>query len=389
MTEKQLLAIITNGYMGDPCKGYGKDYVDYKDEINQRYWELQDAKRLQDFEDKIDQLENEDTMRLLQDHYMTNIKKLNFSSEADLFLSGHAPREIEGKKLGNKNTYEQYRRGLSRLMEFMIANNISDINAINLEALVKLQDDMLHGYKAKTVQTYMGVVKEFFYFLQNRGVLKSNEFSSLRTVGIDRRSQDTRTLNESEVTKVMAYTMAMDNSPNRLNDKIIMLLLVNTGLREEELTNLKVGDFVLQDGHLVMHIRIGKGMRRRFITLSKPVSMKLIELRNMLENALMMPLGDDDYLIQSLSNNYKGMNKKPINRSSIFDRLKRIASNVEIDFSAHALRRTLATLMYKRGTPIEVIQRMLGHENVTTTQAYIDLEVDKDVSKQYSTSLVG
>lgn len=57
MSEKMLLKLITNNYMGDPSDGYGHDYHDQKDEIDQRYWELRDQKISERFELKIKQLE--------------------------------------------------------------------------------------------------------------------------------------------------------------------------------------------------------------------------------------------------------------------------------------------------------------------------------------------
>lgn len=52
MGEKMLLALITNNYMGDPVKGFGHDYCDYKDEIDKRYWELTENKMKQKLTEK-------------------------------------------------------------------------------------------------------------------------------------------------------------------------------------------------------------------------------------------------------------------------------------------------------------------------------------------------
>lgn len=57
MSEKMLLKLITNNYMGDPMDGFGTDYHDYKDEIDQRYWTLKDDKALALFEQQIKQLD--------------------------------------------------------------------------------------------------------------------------------------------------------------------------------------------------------------------------------------------------------------------------------------------------------------------------------------------
>lgn len=319
---------------------------------------------------------------------MSTLIKIDFTSEASLFLSQYKPREIEGAAIGNKNTYDQYQRGLTRLMEFMLAHGINNIDDVKLPQLMTLQDDLLGHYKPKTVQTYLGVVKEFFYYLQNRGVLRSNDFSSFKIVTVDKRKQSKVTLTESQAYTAMAHVMALSDSPLLIIDKIIMLIFLNTGVREEELSKIKIKDIVYQGKNLVLHIH-GKGMRNRFVVLSPEVSVKLMDLRFKLENALMSPLENDDYLIQAMAKNTKGKNVKPIHRTSIITRVTNISSDIGIKFTPHALRRTFATLLYKRGTPIESIQRILGHENVTTTQGYIDMEVDKDVGVKHATSLVG
>jgi integrase len=328
---------------------------------------------------------------------LTNLPKGSFNSEADLFLSQYKPRMIEGNQLGNKNTYEQYQRGLTKLMEFMVAHKIKSIDQMRLPQLNQLQEDLLRTtptghnkpYSPKTVQTYLGVVKEFFYYLQNRGVLKANDFASFKIITIDQRDAKTITLTESELNRVMSHVMALPDTSSRILDKIIFLLLANTGLREEELCDIQVCDLVKQGDNLILDIREGKGMRKRFITLSPDVTKKLIYLRSILELSLNMTLEKNDYLIQSLAHNTKGKNQKPINRTAIFDRVKKISGEVDIKFSAHSLRRTLATVLYSRSVPIEAIQRMMGHESPKTTQGYIDLHIDKVVSARFATSMVG
>jgi site-specific recombinase XerD len=309
-------------------------------------------------------------------------------SEAYLFLSQFKPREIEGKKLGNINTFRQYSRGISILVEFMVAHDIKSINEINLKSLIQLQDDLLAAYSPKTVQVYLGVIKEFFYYLQNKGLLSTNDFANLRIIAIDKREAKTPCLTESEAARVMSHVMALPDTPNKIIDKLMMLIFLNTGVREEEITLIKIGDMKLSNKHLTILIN-GKGMRKRHVVLSPEVTSAVISLRNKLENSLMAPLGDNDYLLQSMANNTKGKNLKPISRVAVSQRVQKISQDLDLYFTCHALRRTFATILYKRNTPIEVIQRIMGHESATTTQGYINMEVDKEVGKKYATSMVG
>lgn len=319
---------------------------------------------------------------------MNVIIKRDFDSEIDLFLSRYKPRDVQGKKLGNKNTYEQYKRGLTRLLEFMLAYDIKSVDDMTLPVLTRLQDELLNQYAAKTTQTYLGVIKEFFYYLQNRGVIKTNDFVSFKIITVDKREQKTPTMNSKQASKVMSYVMALDDTPLHIIDKIVFLIMLNTGVREEEITLIQVKDILKQGDNLVINIH-GKGMRKRFVVLSPEVSKRLIVLRSKLENALMAPLNGDDYIIQSMAKNTKGKNTKPMYRTSIIDRVKKVSDATGIYFTPHALRRTFATLLYKNGTPMEAIQRIMGHESSTTTQGYIDTEIDKEVGVKYATTLVG
>jgi site-specific recombinase XerD len=318
---------------------------------------------------------------------MTALLKNNllFTNEAALFLSRYKPRTVNGNTTGNKNTFEAYKRALNRFYVWIIGSGIQNINEIKLPELSLFQDDLLHSYSPKTTQVYCSIIKEFFTFLNNRGVLKSNEFATLKIITIDKRDSSAITLNESELKKVLKYVRNLDNSPSNIVNKMIVLILANSGLRESELCQLKIGDVVLQGKNLVLQVQ-GKGMRKRFVVLSPQVSQEIIKLRNTLENSLMSALGDSDYLIQSMSNSSKRRNADPIDRSNIIRRINNIGEDCGVKFTPHSLRRTFATTLYKNDTPIEAIQRILGHESVTTTQSYIHMDVDKEVGIKYSTN---
>ncbi len=270
---------------------------------------------------------------------------------------------------------------------WLVASGVRDIKSVKLPELSLFQDDLLQTYKPKTVQVYLAIVKEFFTFLNNRGVLSSNEFASLKIVSIDKRDSSAITLSELELKKVLKYIHGLDNSPSNVLNKIIMLVLTNSGLRETELCKLKIKDVVNQGENLVMQVS-GKGMRKRFVVLSPVVSKQLLRLRSLLENGLMKPLSSDDYLIQSMANNRPAKNPDPMDRSNVIRRITNISVASRVKFTPHSLRRSFATNLYKNNVPIEAIQRILGHESVTTTQSYIHMDADKDVGVRYATCYI-
>ena len=314
----------------------------------------------------------------------TKIDQL-YLSEAAIFLSRYQPREIKSNKLGNKNTYSTYKRAIHQFYSWLVGSGISDISKVKLQQLNMYQEDLLTSYKPKTTQVYLSVLSEFYAFMFNRKAISNNEFANLKIISIDKRENKGITLTETELTKLLKYVRSLDNSPSNTVNKLIMVILANTGVRESELCNIKIGDMVYQKDNLVINIK-GKGMRKRFVVLSDKISHEVIQLKELLENAVFRPLNNDDYLIQAISNNKPKKMYNPLDRSNINRRLTNISKAVKIDFTPHSLRRSLATNLYKKGTPVEVISRVLGHENITTTQGYIASFIDKEVGVKYATS---
>jgi integrase/recombinase XerD len=306
-----------------------------------------------------------------------------FTSEAEVFLNLYKPRLVSGTPIGNKNTFNVYKRALTRFYVWFIASGMTDIKLIKLPELSLFQDALLAEYKPKTVQVYCSVIKEFFNFLFNRAKIANNEFANLKIVAVDKRDSSAVTLTETELKKVMKHIRSLDNSPTNIVNKIILLVLANSGLRESELCKLKLGDLVLQGDNLVLSVS-GKGFRKRFVVLSPKVSGEIIKLQSLIENALMVKLTKSDYLVQAVSNNRESKNVKPMDRSNIIRRINLISNECKIAFTPHSLRRTLATNLHLHGVPIEAIQRILGHENITTTQSYISMNIDKETGIQHA-----
>ena len=150
-------------------------------------------------------------------------------------------------------------------------------------------------------------------------------------------------------------------------DKTILELLYSSGIRISELTNMELSNIDLDE--CIIRI-MGKGSKERII-----------------------PLGD--YAINSLQdyiNNYRfKLNKKnssyvflnnrggQLSRQFIFKTIKNecIKKGIKKNVSPHTLRHTFATHLLKNGADLRIIQELLGHENLSTTQIYTHLTNDK------------
>jgi integrase len=143
--------------------------------------------------------------------------------------------------------------------------------------------------------------------------------------------------------------------------KTVMETLIQTGLRSSELAGLRMQDIDLESNRLTVYL--GKGRKSRIIGISKGLNPIL---SNYLEQRYKQPVptlfGDPFFL------NGKGLPLKPVNIARMIQRISMRMGHV---ITAHGLRRTFATLNAEEGRPLHLIQKALGHSDITTTQGYL------------------
>jgi integrase/recombinase XerD len=295
-------------------------------------------------------------------------------SQVDTFLGRYT----------NPKTVLPYKLALQRFYTFLTVYGYTSLNQVNLEVLELFKADLEKDYSPKTCSMTIGTIKEFFKFLVERGVLVKNEAILVKCTRLNSREQKTFTLNEKEVGRILEVIYNLKDEYQLHANKVMILLMVNAGLRCDELAHLKCTEMELQAGRYVLTIK-GKNSRFRYITLSQSVTNEIMK------SLEFMGISGDSYIIQGKDPVGNSKNDKPMDHKSIWMRVKKLARKAGItkDISPHSMRRTCATILHKRGAPVEVIQRILGHENVATTHRYIDVETDKDTSARYALDLTG
>lgn len=157
-------------------------------------------------------------------------------------------------------------------------------------------------------------------------------------------------------------------------DWIILALLVGAGLRRTELSNLKFPDLHEQpknngDPRYVLAIK-GKGAKNRTVPIHEKLAQRIIEWRDTI---------GDGYIARSL-----GMKKElgeSISPIGIFNLVRKYGKLInKPNLAPHDLRRSYAQIGYASGVPITQISTLLGHSNVSTTQRYLNLELDLEAT---------
>ena len=142
--------------------------------------------------------------------------------------------------------------------------------------------------------------------------------------------------------------------------RVIVELLYGCGLRVSELVNFKTNSFDLSAKYLTT---IGKGSKERIV----PLGSKAI-------NALKMYLVERDFLIKKFRLDTKNLliseTGRYLTRQDIYNFIHEQGKKIHKNISPHTLRHTYATHLLENGADLRVVQELLGHSNVATTQLY-------------------
>ena len=258
----------------------------------------------------------------------------------------------------SQNTINSYRNDLKNFDIFMKQNIISVTNKDILNYL-----DYQKKQTARTIAHNLTVINSFYNFLLEEKIIESNPCLNISSPKIPKKLPNY--LTEEEVNKLLNITL---KTPYDYRNKAMLETLYATGLRITELCNLKITDIDLNNCFLRV---IGKGKKERIVPLSdlaiKYLNIYIKQYRNEI-----LKEKDSDYIFISNS-------QKNISRQGFFKIIKaqmKIA-DIKKNVSPHVLRHSFATHLLKHGADLRIIQELLGHEDIQTTQIYAHLVNEK------------
>ncbi len=158
--------------------------------------------------------------------------------------------------------------------------------------------------------------------------------------------------------------------PSGQRNKLLLRLLLDTGLRKAEVINLKWADVDLMTGKLM--VRNGKGAKDRSLWIGNDL---LEELREWRERQAGIGEGSE-FVFTSIS---KGKEGRPLDSQYLYDLIKRLADKAGIkkDISPHTLRHSFATDLYRATKNIRMVQKALGHSDLSSTMIYTHIVDDE------------
>lgn len=264
----------------------------------------------------------------------------------------------------SKNTILSYQDNLNRFEEFIEGKNIQEIKRKDIEDYLKFNDTMAEKSRAH----YLTVVRNFYQFLVYEDLIDHNPCETIKMPKITKKLPNY--LTEEEIATLLSFPL---NTPFDYRNKAMLELLYATGIRVSELVNLKVNNIHLEEDLIRV---LGKGSKERLSPISniceKYLRIYIAEYRNtLLKNK------NSEYLF---INNFGN----PISRQGFFKNLKTIAKEQEIkkEISPHTLRHSYATHLLANGADLRIIQELLGHSDISTTEIYTHV-VNEKIKSDY------
>ena len=264
----------------------------------------------------------------------------------------------------SKNTIASYQDNLKRFEIFLQGKSINHVTRKDIEAYLKFNEQMAEKSRAH----YLTVIKNFYSFLATEGYLENNPCENIEQPKISKTLP--HYLTEEEVNQLLNIPL---KTPYDYRNKAMLELLYATGIRVSELVQLKLNNLDLHDDYIRV---LGKGSKERISPISSMAENYLKIYIDQYRNKLLKNK-DSDYLF---INNFG----KPISRQGFFKNLKQIAQKqgIKKESSPHTLRHSYATHLLSHGADLRVIQELLGHSDISTTQIYTHLLNDK-IKKEY------
>lgn len=264
----------------------------------------------------------------------------------------------------SKNTIEAYKEDLEL---FLIAvpnmQYVVDINTDNIRKFIRYQT--ARGLSATSVIRRVSSIKNFLIYLQREGKYSQK----IPKVDLPKKPIHLPTyLTEEEVESLL---MAPDLTKNEgIRDRAMLEVMYASGLRVSELLGLTKGNVNMSKGIITI---VGKGSKERRVPIGDFALEYLVKYLDEVRDKK-----------RNVRSNVIFLNKfdKPISRQYFHRIIKQYALKVGItkEISPHTLRHSFATHLLEHGAQLRVVQEMLGHSNVATTQIYTTITQNRIVS---------
>ena len=256
------------------------------------------------------------------------------------------------------NTIKSYRSDLNKFEFFLTKKGAKKLSFIDPEIVREFLYEESKRVNAKTQGRIISTLKTFFNFLVLEKLISVSPIENIDYPKID--SKIPLVLSTDEIDKIISSAFSKKYG---LRNQAIIEIMYSCGLRVSELTEMKISNIFFDESLIKI---LGKGNKERFIPLSS-IAKKL------LCNYIKYNRKKLSYDKQSVDIVFLNNRGKKLTRVMVYNIINDAALEAKINkkISPHTLRHSFATHLIENGADIISIQKMMGHENVVTTEKYL------------------
>lgn len=289
-------------------------------------------------------------------------------------MSNNPPKEGDKKTLArykqylafekglSANTLDAYMRDVEKLLSYLSdeGKGLTEATLDDLEQFAASLIDI--GIIPRSQARILSGIRSFYHFMVLDRLIEADPTQLLESPKIPDHLPEV--LSVEEIDKIIDSIDLSSREGQR--NRAIIETLYSCGLRVSELCNLRLSDLYLKEGFIRVE---GKGSKQRLVPISS-TAIDEIELYMHDRNQIDIKPGYEDYLFIS------SLRKKNLSRIMVFHLVKELAEKAGIRkvISPHTFRHSFATHLLENGANLRVIQAMLGHEDIGTTEIYTHID---------------
>ena len=263
------------------------------------------------------------------------------------------------------NTIDSYVHDVERLFAYLEQQQIHpiEVNLDDLEHfLASLHDEQI---QPRSQARMLSGIRAFYRYLVLDGYIEADPTLLLESPKIGMKLPEVLSVEEIDMLIAAIDLSKREGQRNRA----IIETMYSCGLRVSEACNLKLSDLYLREGFIKVE---GKGSKQRLVPISERAIAEIMDYMTDRAEIDIKP-GHEDYLFVSAHF------KKKMSRITLFHIIKELAEQAGIKktISPHTLRHSFATHLLEGGANLRVIQSMLGHEDIGTTEIYTHIDAHR------------
>ena len=282
-------------------------------------------------------------------------------THADRWIDAYLDHLRVERALGNL-TLEAYASDLASFMNLLdeVGSSVATADARALHAVLVAQGE--RGLSARSQARFLSSVRGFYRYLVQERLLAKNPLDLVEAPRVSRKLPNL--LSQPEVLRLLATPDL--THPRGIRDAAMLYTMYAAGLRVSEVVTLELGDVDLRAGFVAAY---GKGRKRRLVPLGDPARVAIAAYLSQVRGAWAEPFE------KRLFVTHRGVG---MTRQAFWKQLKIYgrAAGIVKNLTPHMLRHSFATHLLQGGADLRVVQTLLGHADIGTTQIYTHVSPD-------------